>query len=147
MQTLNLAVGDVIALQILPRDNNHSCDTTHVDLKLVEQEGEKRTWSLSDQVVGRVHEGNPMADTFGNEEVWNFGQSNPEQGSQIPDGSALAAWREQAILWMEKPDTGKQDNLKELAAAVQRVVTTNEHETLSAADQELRLQVLSWSLE
>ena len=144
MQTLNLAVGDVIALQILPRDNNHSCDTTHVDLKLVEQEGEKRTWSLSDQVVGRVHEGNPMADTFGHEEVWNFGQSNPEQGLQIPDGSALAAWREQAILWMEKPDTGKQDDLKELAAAVQRVVTTNEHETLSAADQELRRQVLGW---
>ncbi len=144
MQTLNLAKGDVIALLILPRDNNHSCDTTHVDLKLVEQQGEQRTWSLRDQVVGRVHEGNPMADTFGHEDVWNFGQSNPEQGLQIPDGSALAAWREQAILWKANPDEGKQNDLVELAAAVQRVVTTNEQETLSAADQELRRQVLDW---
>ncbi len=141
---LNLDQGDVVALMILARDKNHSCDTTHVELKLVEKEGLERKWILSEQVVDRVHEGNPIADTFGHADVWNFGQSVPESALQIPDGSALSAWRSQAILLMEKPEVGKERELARLADEIQRVVTTDEHKTLSAADQELRKQIFDW---
>ncbi len=141
---LRLDQGDVVALMILARDKNHSCDTTHVELKLVEKEGLERKWILSEQVVDRVHEGNPIADTFGHADVWHFGQSVPESALQIPDGSALSAWRNQAILLTEKPDVDQQRELAKLADEIQRVVTTNEYKTLSVADQELRKQILDW---
>ncbi len=144
IRPLNLDRGDVVALMILPRDKNHGCDTTHVELKLVELEGHERKWILSDQVVDRVHEGNPMADTFGHADVWHFGQSVPESALQIPDGSALSAWRTQAIFLKDKPDVDQERELAKLADEIQRVVTTNEYKTLSVADQELRKQILDW---
>ncbi len=94
----NLAVqpGDLISLLIGPRDGNHSCDLTAVDLSLTEVQAGGREWNLARDVSPDVLAGNPHADRFGNAGVWHF-YSEPDQGEPlgpiIPDGSILAKWR------------------------------------------------------
>jgi len=141
---LSVAIGDVVALMILPRDNNHGCDTTHVELEMVEVHGEQRTWNLSEQVVDRVHEGNPMADLFGNADVWNFGESVPLSVIRIPEASALSLWRKQALALADIPLAGSRNELSRLATEVQRVLTADDPGTLAAEDRELRKRMLDW---
>ncbi len=90
----NVAVrtGDVIALIVSPRDGNHSCDLTAIDLTLKSAEQE---WSIAGDLSGDVVAGNPHADRFGNADVWHV-FSEPASGSSghvIPAGSVLARWQ------------------------------------------------------
>ncbi|MDB4353156.1 DUF1592 domain-containing protein [bacterium] len=149
LRPLSLAIGDVVALMILPRDSNHACDTTHVELEMVEVHGEQRTWTLGEQVVDRMHEGNPMADLFGNADVWNFGKSVPPSVIRIPELSALSLWRKQAFVLAgtqlaDRPVAGSRKELSRLAKEVQRVLTADDLGTLSAEDRELRKRMLDW---
>ena len=143
-EPITVAVGDVIALMVLPRDSNHSCDTTHVELKLTEVDGGQRTWDLSEQVVDRVHEGNPMTDPFGHQGVWSFCTSVPAPAVQLPEDSALARWRESAVSLIDTPVSNRHRELSPLADEVHRLVTTDDLETLSVADRELRKLLLDW---
>jgi hypothetical protein len=94
----NLAVrpGDVVSLLIGPRDGNHSCDLTAVDLTLTQLEEGGREWDLAKDVSPDVLAGNPHADRFGNEGVWHF-YTEPDKGGSfgpvIPEGSLLAKWQ------------------------------------------------------
>ncbi len=93
----NIAVrtGDAVILIISPRDNNHSCDLTAVDLSLSDG---TRSWSLAGDVSPQILAGNPHADAFGNATVWNF-FSQPATGvggHVIPAGSLLARWQSAA---------------------------------------------------
>jgi hypothetical protein len=94
----NLAVqpGDVVSLLIGPRDSNHSCDLTAVDLTLTGLGEGGREWDLAKDVSPDVRAGNPHADRFGNEAVWHF-YTEPDKGGQfgpvIPPGSLLAKWQ------------------------------------------------------
>ena len=91
----NLVVrpGDVVAIAIGPRDGNHSCDLTAVDLTL--NDG-TREWDLAKEVSPSILAGNPHADSQGNPGVWHF-FSEPDQGGGaepvIPAGSLLARWQ------------------------------------------------------
>ncbi|MEO6183737.1 MAG: DUF1587 domain-containing protein, partial [Verrucomicrobiota bacterium] len=90
----NLAVqpGDVISVVIGPRDGNHSCDLTAVDLNLTDG---TRTWNLAKDVSPNILVGNPHADNQGNAGVWHF-YSEPDKGdagSVLPSGSLLAKWQ------------------------------------------------------
>src|SRR5437870_11507024 len=63
---------DLVSLLIGPRDANHSCDLTAVEL-ILESAGEAgREWNLAKDVSPDVLAGNPHADRFGNEGVWHF---------------------------------------------------------------------------
>jgi hypothetical protein len=88
--------GDLISLAIGPRDGNHACDLTAVDLTLA---GGGREWSLSRDVSPDILAANPHADTFGNAAVWYF-YSEPDSGGSsgavIPAGSLLARWQSAA---------------------------------------------------
>ncbi|KAF0175233.1 MAG: hypothetical protein FD161_3381 [Limisphaerales bacterium] len=92
----NLAVqpGDLLSLVIGPRDGNHSCDMTAVDLDLKATDGKR--WNLARDVSPNVLAGNPHADGLGNPGVWHF-YSEPDSGggadSIVPAGSLLAKWR------------------------------------------------------
>jgi hypothetical protein len=94
----NLAVqpGDVVSLVIGPRDANHSCDLTAVDLTLTHLAEGGRQWDLAKDVSPDVRAGNPHADRFGNKAVWHF-YTEPDKGRQfgpvIPPGSLLAKWQ------------------------------------------------------
>jgi len=87
--------GDLLKLVVNARDRSHVCDTTQVFLTITEQAGKKRVWDLAREVVDRIHDSNPLADSFGNAAVWHFGESAEAKPAQnvIPPGSALAHWR------------------------------------------------------
>ncbi|HET6424319.1 MAG TPA: DUF1587 domain-containing protein, partial [Planctomycetaceae bacterium] len=74
----NVAVrpGDAVALIISPRDNNHSCDLTAVDLTLT---SETQKWDLAADVSPQILAGNPHADAAGQAGVWHF-FSQPASG-------------------------------------------------------------------
>jgi hypothetical protein len=95
----NLAVqpGDLISLLVSPREGNHSCDLTAVDLVLTSGGDTPQTWDLAADVSPDVLAGNPHADRLGNADVWHF-YSEPDTGGGdagpvIPDGSLLARWQ------------------------------------------------------
>ncbi|MBI3415897.1 MAG: DUF1592 domain-containing protein [Verrucomicrobia bacterium] len=90
----NLAVqpGDVMSLVIGPRDGNHSCDLTAVDLNLSDG---TRTWDLAKDVSPNILAGNPHADSLGNAGVWHFYSELDKGGAEpvLPAGSLLAKWQ------------------------------------------------------
>lgn len=84
--------GDVVALVISPRNANHSCDLTAIDLTL---DDGTRQWSLARDLSPDILGGNPHADSHGNPDVWHF-FSEPVHGAAgpaIPAGSLLARWQ------------------------------------------------------
>lgn len=85
--------GDLVSLVIGPRDGNHACDLTAVDLTLT---GDGKTWDLAGDVSPDVLAGNPHADRLGNPGVWHF-YTEPDRGGDsdavIPAGSVLAKWQ------------------------------------------------------
>ena len=88
--------GDLVSLLIGPRDGNHACDLTAVDLTLA---GGGREWNLAREVSPDILAGNPHADAHGNPGVWHF-YTEPDKGgpseSVIPAGSLLARWQSAA---------------------------------------------------
>lgn len=99
-ETVAVGKTDVLCLVIGPRDGNHSCDLTAVNLR-IEQSGEgasqsvSRNWDLAKDVSSDILAGNPHRDSYGNESVWHFcGEPVAGQiGPVIPAGSLLAAWQ------------------------------------------------------
>ncbi len=94
----NLAVrtGDLISLLIGPRDGNHSCDLTDVELVLKSTAADGPEWSLTRDVSPDVLAGNPHADRFGTAGIWHFYTepvSGHDAGPSIPVGSLLSNWQ------------------------------------------------------
>ncbi len=132
--------GDVIFLIVNARDNNHSCDTTHIELKLLETAGEKRVWNLASDVVDNILSGNPLPDSLGHRDIWHFGAlaNQTDVKSAIPANSALAHWRASILTKKDPKDLEKQ------TAAVQAVLSETDRTQLTEADQKLHGQLLNW---
>ncbi|MCU0704809.1 MAG: DUF1592 domain-containing protein [Fimbriiglobus sp.] len=80
---VRVEAGHVVALVIGPRDGNHSCDLTAVNLTLSDG---KKTWDLAKDVSGNILKSNPHG-------PWHF-LSQPAaagQGPQLPP--AVADWQ------------------------------------------------------
>ena len=86
--------GDLVSLLIGPRDGNHGCDLTDLELSFTSA-ADGRVWSLTGDVSNDVLAANPHPDRFGNKDVWHF-YTEPVQGGDvnplIPPGSLLASW-------------------------------------------------------
>lgn len=93
LEDVAVTTGDVVSVIVGPRDGNHSCDLTAVDLTV---SGEGKTWDLAKDVSGDLHSGNPHADGYKNAGVWHF-YSEPTGGMSpalvIPKNSLLEQWR------------------------------------------------------
>ena len=94
--------GDLLSLVIGRRDN-HTCDSTVLNLVISEIGGQDREWDLAKDVVAHLPEGNPLADSFGNAGVWSFFQPASLPGNPPPvralasqSGSAREFMRELA---------------------------------------------------
>ena len=94
----NLVVrpGDLLSLIIGPRDGEHSCDLTAIDLTVTAKDDAAAEWNLAKDVSPDILAGNPHADRLGNNGVWHF-YSEPDSGggaeSIIPVGSLIAQWQ------------------------------------------------------
>jgi hypothetical protein len=129
--------GDVVSLLIGPRDQNHACDLTAVDLKLTSDGDGGRAWNLADDVSSDILAGNPHADRFGNQRVWHFytepvsGQS--ESGPVIPAGSLLARWQ----------SAERAQDKQQLAEAVQKLLASGPPAAKDSPDAALYRQLAS----
>ncbi len=96
-QNVSLQKGDLVSLIIGPRDNNHSCDLTDVELVIQNQESKELKWNLSSDVTANIQSANPHEDSLGNAGIWHFYTEPVIQGSEsvsaIPTGSLLDAWQ------------------------------------------------------
>lgn len=128
-----LQKGDLIKFVVNARASSHVCDTTQVSFTLTEQGGEQRAWNVEKELVDRIHDGNPLADSFGHPAVWHFCSSanaKPAEGD-IPPESVLAQWRAAVIGRAKTPEVHK------LAEAVKQALLPK-LENAADADKVLR---------
>ncbi|HVA45162.1 MAG TPA: DUF1592 domain-containing protein [Pirellulales bacterium] len=148
--------GDLISLVIGPRDGNHACDLTDVELVIqvvgrasspspdvgpLERDGLGRPpheWRLTRDVSGDVLAGNPHGDSLGNLNIWHF-YTEPvkagETGPVIPAGSVLARWQ----------SAGSPDEKLKLADEVQTLLVHGPPADTNHADALLYRQLASLS--
>src|SRR5207245_9260983 len=134
---LAILPGDLVSLLIGPRDGNHACDLTALDLNLTTGGKDGRTWSLAKDVSSDVLAGNPHADRFGNAGVWHF-YTEPDKGGGaigpvIPTGSLLAKWQ---------TAQGAKEK-QQLAEDVQKLLTSKPPEAKDSPDAALYRQLAS----
>ena len=95
IDNVSVQPGDLISLIIGPRDAEHTCDLTDLELRLTSTGDKPRQWSLTGDVSENILAGNPHADKAGHAGVWHF-YSEPVSGipvgTVIPAGSVLARW-------------------------------------------------------
>lgn len=96
IEKLQVQPGDLVSLLIGPRDGNHSCDLTAVDLNLTSVSDPASTWDLARDVSPDIQTANPHADRLGHEAVWHF-YTEPVAGADfgpiVPNDSLLAKWQ------------------------------------------------------
>jgi len=135
----NVAVrkGDLVSILIGPRDGNHSCDLTAVDLRIAAAGEPVRSWSLAEDVSGDVLAGNPHADRLGNAGVWHFttepDKGGDDAGAAIPAGSSLARWQA----------TENADEKRKLAREIQTLLTSAAPTASDSPDAALHRQLTS----
>jgi len=80
LESIQVERGDLLSVFVGPREENHSCDLTAVDLNITARDGTR--WSLANDVSGSILGGNPHGG------VWHFyTESGP--GSMILSGTSL----------------------------------------------------------
>lgn len=141
-RTLMIGKGDLIALLVGPKEGQHSCDLTRVDLTISEVGGEGRVWDLADDVSDDILAGNPHADRHGNADTWHFFRGEMSsldrhvaKANPVPPGSILADWQQER-------DITKQ---AALAGQLQELVTGNPPPT-DSVNAPLYDQILSLRL-
>ncbi|WP_165250354.1 DUF1592 domain-containing protein [Paludisphaera soli] len=110
-----LGAGDLVALVIGPRDGNHACDLTSVDLTVSDAGAGGRTWDLAKDLAGDAFAANPHADGLGAAGAWHaFREPDDDaQGLVLPPGSLLFRWLA----------TSSADEKKAIAEKVQQLLT------------------------
>jgi Protein of unknown function (DUF1592)/Protein of unknown function (DUF1588)/Protein of unknown function (DUF1587)/Protein of unknown function (DUF1585)/Protein of unknown function (DUF1595)/Planctomycete cytochrome C len=136
IENVNVLPGDVIALIIGPRDGNHACDLTAVNINLTDQSDASHVWDLAADVSPDVLAGNPHADRLGNRGVWHF-FTEPIAGSQtgpvIPVGSLLDKWLA----------AGVDDERQQIALQIQSILTGQTPAAADSPDAQLVRQLNS----
>ncbi len=128
---LGVRPGDLISLVVGPRDGNHSCDLTDVQLTITGAQ----TWNLSKDISPSILAGTPHADSHGNPGVWWF-YTEPVSGNGgtvIPAQSLLARWQ----------STSKTDEKTALAAQLQSLLVAGPSAGTPAPDVALYHQLAS----
>jgi len=138
LENVTVQSDDLVVLSIGPRDGNHGCDLTQIDLELKSLGGEPRLWQLSRDVAEDILAANPHCDRYGNASVWHFFTEPASEGDAtkplVPAGSLLAQWL----------DSVNAATKARLAEAIERLVTTaSPVAPRSAADQALYQQLTS----
>ena len=138
LPSMQVQVGDLVSVLIGPRDGNHSCDLTRVDITLTPADAAQR-WNLAADVSPDITAANPHADRQGHAGVWHFYTEAVtgagDYAAVVPAGSLLARWME----------TGDAAARVPLVAELRRLVSTDGVSTAQGPDANLRRQLLSLS--
>lgn len=138
LEDIAVQPGDVISLLIGPRDGNHSCDLTNLDLKLTESNQKGKVWDLAVDISPSVLAGNPHDDRYGNKGIWHF-YTEPDKATAlspaIPAGSLLSKWQA----------TRDRDERSKLATALQSLLAAAPPAAKDAPDFALHQQLTSLS--
>lgn len=144
-EPLDVRPGDIVKLAVGPRDGSHACDTTHIELTITaaaeSAPSPAASWKLSEDIVDRIHDANPLGDRHGNAAVWHFGagESSPQSADPIPADSVLARW-------VAAVHGGASDEeRRRLAARVTQLLLAANSNDLTAADDRLRTMLLDWT--
>jgi hypothetical protein len=138
INNLRIESGDLVSILIGPRDGNHSCDLTAVNLNLKNVAEPTKQWDLARDVSGDVLKSNPHPDGFGNADVWHF-YVEPDNGGvdalpAIPAGSLLAKW--------QSAQSASEKN--QLSGLIQELLVAGaEKPTTNSADSKLYGQIAS----
>ncbi|QDU82386.1 hypothetical protein Pla110_41410 [Polystyrenella longa] len=128
---ISLQPGDMISLVIDPRDRDHACDLTRIELKVTELAEEQRSWSLTEDCAATIADGNPHADQHGNLSVWHFYsgmiEENLSDNQYIPRGSLLAKW-------LGEPDS---ERAHSLAKQLQQLLNAGPTDATTEEDRQL----------
>jgi hypothetical protein len=135
LQDVNVMQGDVVALVIDPRNGDHACDHTPVNLTLSDG---KLEWDLAKDVSPDILASNPHADRHGNSAVWHF-LSQPARGTDAPatvvDSTSLLS------KWRKAKDSAER---AQVAAQVQQLLQQDDAvATATPADRALSQQLLT----
>ena len=126
--------GDLVSLLIGPRDGNHSCDLTDVELSIRSQAPDGPEWNLTREVSGDILAANPRPDRLGNPDVWSFyteAVSGQDARPPIPNGSLLARWQ----------GAESADQRRELAVSLTALLKSGPVEATPAPDVSLYRQL------
>jgi hypothetical protein len=136
----DVRTGDIVSLSVGPRAQDHACDTTHIELQIRDMQGQERVWSLADEIVDDVLEGNPLPDGYGHQDTWHFctRSSVPEPKTVLPPGSLLDRWRAAVTTSTSKAESER------LAEAVQAMLTESPEQPASESDRSLLRQLTDW---
>lgn len=124
-KSLKIEKGDLLVLTVDPRDADHSCDMTEVELTITEEADAKRVWDLGKDVSWEIQAGNPHADKHGQADTWSFarGPARKSTGpvtktpdSVVPGNSTLGQWRSVAA------DPARRAEAEKIAKDVERVL-------------------------
>ena len=137
IEGLAVDAGDLVSLAIGPRDGNHACDLTAIDLRLADVGDPAKVWDLAADVSGDILAGNPHADRRGHPGVWHF-YAEPDQGAGelgpvVPAGSVLARWQA----------SKDADERRRLAEEARRLLAPGEAGVKDGPDATLRKQLRS----
>ena len=87
-----------MSLAIGPRDGNHACDLTEIDLTVTTTDGDRACWQLAADISPDVLAGNPHADRLGQRRrvalLYRAGDPGCSSPPVIPADSVLARWRD-----------------------------------------------------
>ena len=110
-----VAPGGQVLVTVLPRDGQHACDTTHINLRIMAEDG--RAWDFAPEVLPQFAGGNPWPDAAGNPDVWWLYRGTAETNL---DGVLFAPW------WtaLREVREGRRDAsaLEQAAAAIQGAI-------------------------
>lgn len=136
IDNINVLPGDVVALIVGPRDGNHACDLTAVNISLTDSADASHVWDLAADVSPDVLAGNPHADRLDNRGVWHF-FTEPITGSQtgpvIPVGSLLDKWL----------GAGADTDRQQIATQMQSLLTEQTSTATDSPDAQLIRQLNS----
>jgi mono/diheme cytochrome c family protein len=112
--------GDFLQLNIHPK-SGHACDTTMVELEVIETGGQKRTWNINKDVAPDLLASNPHSDNFGNSDIWYF-RDLADKSLNLPAGSAMARWLD----LLKQPEALPLADMKSLGQKVQAELLTQQ---------------------
>ncbi|MGD9722705.1 MAG: DUF1592 domain-containing protein [Pirellulales bacterium] len=137
-QPFAVRTGDLVSLSIGPRDGNHGCDLTDIELVISTVGDEPREWNLAADVSPDMLAGNPHADRQGHADVWHFYTEPVDGGTAgpaIPAGSLLARWQA----------AGSEAEKRQLAEELLKLLTGTPPADAQQQDAQLYRQLTSLS--